>query len=303
MASITSLPATRAGSKASNLWRGIARTTMSASATASAAHRGSAPGTSTSVIRAIFSGSPEAAIATWKPASTATRAITGPEWPAPRTAMRPTCICNNFTQSPQLETEARLPAAPAPSPVPSKRIRISRSPFRALEIIVGRYCESSSKYEKWSAVAVPEHRGADPCPVRLVGLQRLVHVVSPRAHARPIVCASCREHALCRRHARGCSHEHRRLVLFSRSAADVGPIAARCGADRKHCLLFVGFPVPGKYWLAGAWRRTCSDHPGPGGPVSDQSRRDLACQVLIRFSNQWCAYGSLLNGATSLYPA
>src|SRR3982074_1998277 len=106
MASITSLPATKTGSKAANLWRGIASTTTSASRTASAAHRGSAPGTSTSVIRAMFSGSPEVAIATGKPASTATRAITGPEWPAPSTAILGNrsetagiCTCNNFTLS------------------------------------------------------------------------------------------------------------------------------------------------------------------------------------------------------------
>jgi len=64
MTSTTTLPATSAGSKAANLWIGIARTTTSASATASAAQRGSAPGTSTFVIKAIRPGSPDAAIAT-----------------------------------------------------------------------------------------------------------------------------------------------------------------------------------------------------------------------------------------------
>src|SRR6266851_5112107 len=102
MASTTSLPATRPGSKPANLWSGIDSTTMSASATASAAHRGSAPGTRIEVMRAIFSGSPEAAIDMWNPAAIAIRAITGPTCPAPSTAIRgreSSCICNNFTQA------------------------------------------------------------------------------------------------------------------------------------------------------------------------------------------------------------
>jgi hypothetical protein len=56
MASTTIFPATRAGSKVTNLCRGMARTTMSASSTASSAHRGSAPGISTWVMSAISSG-------------------------------------------------------------------------------------------------------------------------------------------------------------------------------------------------------------------------------------------------------
>ena len=53
------------GRASANLCSGIASTTMSASSTASAAHRGSAPGTSTCVISAISAGSPDAAMDTW----------------------------------------------------------------------------------------------------------------------------------------------------------------------------------------------------------------------------------------------
>ena len=59
---------------------------MSASATASAAHRGRAPGMTSSVISAMSSGSPDVAMATGYPALMASRAMTGPAWPAPSTA-------------------------------------------------------------------------------------------------------------------------------------------------------------------------------------------------------------------------
>ena len=59
---------------------------MSASATASAAHRGRAPGMTSSVISAMSSGSPDVAMATGYPALMASRAMTGPTWPAPSTA-------------------------------------------------------------------------------------------------------------------------------------------------------------------------------------------------------------------------
>ncbi len=61
---MTSLPATSEGSSVGNLCNGIASTTMSADATASAAQRGSAPGASTWTISSMFSGSPDAAIDT-----------------------------------------------------------------------------------------------------------------------------------------------------------------------------------------------------------------------------------------------
>jgi hypothetical protein len=61
---------------------------MSASAMASAAHLGSAPGMSRLVMSARSSGSPEFAIDTAYPACSASRAMTGPTWPAPRTASR-----------------------------------------------------------------------------------------------------------------------------------------------------------------------------------------------------------------------
>jgi hypothetical protein len=58
------LPATREGSKVANLCRGIASTTMSELWTASTVQRGSAPGTSTWVMSAMLSGSPDEAIDT-----------------------------------------------------------------------------------------------------------------------------------------------------------------------------------------------------------------------------------------------
>src|SRR5215467_2781178 len=87
MMSITSLPSNMAGSSFWNACNGIASTTMSASRTASAPHRGSAPGTSTWVISAIFCGSPDADNDTRWPVSTPIRAMIGPVWPAPSTAM------------------------------------------------------------------------------------------------------------------------------------------------------------------------------------------------------------------------
>src|ERR1700682_1493415 len=90
MASTTSLPVNRAGSRAGNLWSGIDNTTMSAVRTASAAQRASTPGITTCVMSSRFSGLPEVAITTSNPASSAILAMTGPTWPAPRTAMRRT---------------------------------------------------------------------------------------------------------------------------------------------------------------------------------------------------------------------
>ncbi len=84
MASITSFPASSATGTEGSLPRGSARITTSARAAASAEVVATAPGATTSTMRAMRDGSPEPEMSTSCPAAIARRARTVPTLPAPR---------------------------------------------------------------------------------------------------------------------------------------------------------------------------------------------------------------------------
>src|SRR4051794_39195586 len=81
---MTSLPRRASAGMLRYLPRGNARITRSARAAASVAVVAIAPGVRTSVLRAIFAGSPDPATSTGYPAASASRASTVPTFPAPR---------------------------------------------------------------------------------------------------------------------------------------------------------------------------------------------------------------------------